>query len=370
MRPGDGNRLLAAACDRYDRGGSVGNESALRSNEMAGTMDSPAAAMRAWHSRTVGIAGLALADIPRPKPSRSEILVRVEAAALNFSDLLMIDDRYQIRPERPFVPGQEIAGTVIAADDDTGFAVGERVASKVITGGLAEFALVRSDMGLRAPAGFSTEAAATLPVAYTTAIVALTECTTVASGETVLVLAAAGGVGLAAVEVARHLGARVIAAAGGEDKCQLARMHGAHEAIDYRDAAWPDLVRRLTDQAGVDIIVDPIGGAYSAAALRLMNWGARLLVVGFSTGEIPQIPANRLLLRRASAIGVYWSHERDGPMLARVTRRLSELAQSGAIRPHVGAVYAFEDLPQALAALAARATTGKVIVRVAKERGR
>ncbi|MGA7490768.1 MAG: NADPH:quinone oxidoreductase family protein, partial [Xanthobacteraceae bacterium] len=293
--------------------------------------------MRAWRSRTVGISGLELADVPRPAPARAEVLVRVEAAALNFSDLLMIDDRYQIRPVRPFVPGQEIAGTVVAVGGDAHFAVGERVASKVVVGGLAEFATIRSDMGMRAPAGFSLETAVALPVVYTTAMVALTECTVVEPGETVLVLAAAGGVGLAAVEIARHLGARVIAAAGGEDKCDLARAHGAHEAIDYRDESWTEAVKALTGGRGADVIVDPVGGQRCKNALRVMNWGARLLLVGFSSGEVPQIPANRLLLRRACAIGVYWDHDRDGPMLARVAERLSDLASSGAIRPHVGA---------------------------------
>jgi NADPH2:quinone reductase len=147
-------------------------------------------------------------------------------------------------------------------------------------------------------------------------------------------------------------------------------MHGAHHVVDYRAADGSDAVRRVTDGTGVDVIVDPVGGEYCKAALRLMNWGARLLLIGFSSGEIPHIPANRLLLRRASAIGVYWSHDHDRAMLARVARRLSELARSGAIRPHVGAVYAFEDLPRALAALAGRETTGKVIVQGAKESSR
>ena len=335
---------------------------------MAGISPPPALTMRAWRSRTVGLSGLELAAVPGPAaPGPAEVLVRVEAAALNFSDLLMIDDRYQIRPERPFVPGQEIAGTVVAAGGGADFAVGERVASKVVVGGLAEFATIRSDMGMRAPPGFSLEAAAALPVVYTTAMVALTECTSLEPGETVLVLAAAGGVGLAAVEIARHLGARVIAAAGGADKCALARARGAHEAVDYRDQRWADAVKAFTGGQGADVIVDPVGGAHSQTAQRLMNWGARLLVVGFSSGEIPQIAANRLLLRRAHAIGVYWDHDRDGPMLARVAGRLSQLAASGAIRPHVSAVYPFEELPRALAALAARETTGKVVLRVAPE---
>jgi NADPH2:quinone reductase len=342
----------------------------LETTQMAGNSASPFLTMRAWRSRTIGVSGLELADVQPPAPGHGEVLIRVEAAALNFSDLLMIDDRYQIRPERPFVPGQEVAGTVVAAGDGTDLAVGERVASKVTVGGLAEFAVIRNDMGMRVPAGFSLEAAATLPVSYTTAMVALTESAIVKTGETVLVLAAAGGVGLAAVEIARHLGARVIAAAGGEDKCALARAHGAHGAVDYRDEGWVDAVKALTGGQGVDLIVDPVGGAHCKSALRLMNWGARLLLVGFSSGEIPQIPANRLLLRRASAIGVYWSHDRDGPMLARIAERLSELASRGAIRPHVGAVYSFGDLPRALAALAARETMGKVILRVAPETSR
>jgi NADPH2:quinone reductase len=259
---------------------------------------------------------------------------------------------------------------VVAVGDGATFAVGERVAAKLTAGGLAEFATVRSDMCMRAPAGISLDAAAALPVVYTTAMVALTECTVLARGETVLVLAAAGGVGLAAVEIARHLGARVIAAAGSADKCALARAHGAHEAVDYREQGWAEAVQALTGGHGADVIFDPVGGTYCKVALRLMNWGARLLLVGFSSGEIPQIPANRLLLRRASAIGVYWNHDRDGPMLARVAQRLSELATIGAIRPHVGAVYAFSALPHALAALAARETVGKVILRVAQEPSR
>jgi NADPH2:quinone reductase len=201
----------------------------LRDDQMAGISTPPDAVMRAWQSRNTGIAGLELADVPRPRPGRNELLVEVVAAALNFSDLLMIDDRYQIRPERPFVPGQEIAGTVVAAGDGAGFAVGERVASKVVVGGLAEFAVARSEMSMRAPAAFSMDAAAALPVVYTTAMVALTECAIVTPGDTVLVLAAAGGVGLAAVEIAHSLGARVIGAAGGVEKCALAHAHGAHE---------------------------------------------------------------------------------------------------------------------------------------------
>jgi len=326
------------------------------------TTENIPATMRAWRSSSVGLGGLEFVRCPVPQPQADEALVRVTAAALNFSDLLMIDDRYQVRPPRPFVPGQEVAGRVVAAGAKSGLARGETVTSKVDWGGFAEYAVLRADMAIRVPDGMSAQAAAALPVVYTTAMVALTESTKVAAGQVVLVLAAAGGVGLAAVEIARHLGARVIAAAGGDDKCAIARGHGADDTIDYRAADWSETAKALTDGRGADVIVDPVGGRATAEALRALAPGGRLLIVGFSSGEIPQIPANRLLLKRASAIGVYWNHRRDAEMLARVARRLTELAENGAIRPHIGASFALEELPSALAALAERRTTGKVLL--------
>lgn len=279
--------------------------------------------MHAWRSGTPGVDQLEQIDAAVPTPTAEEALVRVETAALNFSDLLMIDDRYQVRPPRPFIPGQEVAGTVVAAGERCGLKVGERVASKVLWGGFADYVAVRGDMAIPVPHGISLAAASALPVVYTTSMVALTESTTVKPGETVLVLAAAGGVGLAAVEIARHLGARVIAAAGGSDKCALAKAHGAHEAIDYRNDGWSEQVKTLTGGRGADIIVDPVGGAAAKEAMRVMAWEGRFLVVGFTSGEVPQIPANRLLLKRAAAIGVYWNHDRDAAMLARVSARLT-----------------------------------------------
>ncbi|HKF07958.1 MAG TPA: NADPH:quinone oxidoreductase family protein [Xanthobacteraceae bacterium] len=323
--------------------------------------------MRGWLSVTPGLTQIGLSQLPRPITGPGTALVRVEAAALNFSDLLMIDDHYQVRPPRPFVPGQEIAGTVISATPNSGLAEGDRIASKVEWGGFAEYAVVRGDMAMRLPGGMSASNAAALPVVYTTALVAMTESTVIASGETVLVLAAAGGVGLATVEIAKHLGARVIAAAGGTRKCALARAHGADETVDYRDSGWGDQVKALSNGRGVDVIVDPVGGEVTKQALRLLDWGGRLLIVGFSSGQISQIPANRLLLRRASAIGVYWDHDRDGPMLARIARKIFDLSAAGTIRPHIGETFAFEDLPIALAALRARETTGKSILRILEE---
>jgi NADPH:quinone reductase len=318
--------------------------------------------IRIWQSGATGIGGLTMTHGPCPAPGNGELLVRVEAAALNFSDLLMIDDRYQVRPPRPFVPGQEIAGTVVSTGGSSPFSPGDRVAGKVNWGGFADHAVMRADMAIRIPAEISTIAASALPVVYTTAMVALTESTMVRQGETVLVLAAAGGVGLAAVQVARALGARVIAAAGGADKGELARVHGAETAIDYSRAGWSDQVKAATGGHGADVIIDPVGGGVTGEALRTLAWEGRLLLVGFSSGEIPAIPANRLLLRRASAIGVYWNHDRDAAMLERVSRRLADLLQAGAIKPHIGASYPFAQLPAALAALAERRTTGKLVL--------
>jgi NADPH:quinone reductase len=323
--------------------------------------------MRGWSSVQPGLAGLALGRLSRPVAGGGTALVRVEAAALNFSDLLMIDDLYQVRPPRPFVPGQEIAGTVVAAAENSGLAPGDRVASKVQWGGFAQYAIVRGDMAIRIPQNMAACQAAALPVVYTTALVAMTQSTAVSAGETVLVLAAAGGVGLASVQVAKRLGARVIAAAGGKQKCALARAHGADAAVDYREKEWSDRVKAVTGDRGVDVVVDPVGGELSKQALRLLDWGGRLLIVGFSSGEIPQISANRLLLRRASAIGVYWDHDRDAPMLARIARQILDYCTAGVIRPHIGATFAFEDLPAALAALRDRTTAGKTILTIPQE---
>jgi NADPH:quinone reductase len=318
--------------------------------------------MLAWLSTAPGLRALSMVTQPRPHAGAGQALVKVEAAALNFSDVLMIDDRYQVRPPRPFVPGQEIAGQVIEIGEGCALKVGQRVTAKVSWGGFAEYALLRSDMAIVVPDDVVLHAAVTLPVTYTTAMVSLSECTQVTSGEQVLVLAAAGALGLASVEIAHVFGARVIAAVGGPEKFDVPRAHGADEVIDYRAGGWSKTVKSLTNGHGVDVIVDPVGGDATKEALRAIAWGGRLLIEGFASGDIPAIPANRLLLNRAAAIGVYWNHDRDGAMLARVTARLTKLLQSGAIRPHIDKTFSFDELPQALAALSERRTTGKLIL--------
>lgn len=322
--------------------------------------------MRSWQVVQTGEPeGMQLAEIAEPRPDAETCLVRVEAAALNFSDLLMIRGAYQVKPPLPFAPGQEIAGTVISAPAGSGFAAGDRIASKVMWGGFAEHAAVRADMLIRVPDAMSAAEAAALPVVYPTAHIALMCHGGLKSGDTVLVHAAAGGVGLAAVQIAHAKGARVIATAGGEEKLALARDHGADVAIDYRDDRWIDKVRAATGGSGADLIFDPVGGAVTENSLRCIAWGGRLLIVGFASGAIPAINAARLLIKNASAVGVYWSHERDGPLVAETVEDLLAMYETGGIKPLIGARYAFEAAPRALRDLEARKTTGKVVLEVA-----
>jgi NADPH2:quinone reductase len=219
-------------------------------------------------------------------------------------------------------------------------------------------------MALEVPDSMDLARAAALPVAYTTAVVALTESTSVAAGETVLIHGAAGGVGLAAVEVAASLGARVLATAGSPEKRTLAKEHGADEVIDYGRPDWHEEVERLTGGAGVDVILDPVGGDVTLQSLRCAAWGGRLLIVGFASGTVPKLPAHRLLLKRISAIGVYWNHDRDKAMLERVSSRVMGLARTNVIRPHIDDRYDFDALPQALEALRARTVQGKAVLAV------
>lgn len=324
------------------------------------TLPSTPATMFAWISEAKGLAGLRLAEIAVPRPRPGEVLLRVEAAALNFSDILMVDDAYQVRPPRPFVPGQEVAGTVVAAGPNCGLKPGARIAGKVNWGGFAAYATMRADMAMELPEALSFAEGAAVPVAYTTAAVALGESARLAAGETVLVLAAAGGVGLAAVQIARRRGARVIAACS-SGKIALAEAQGVDLAVDYNGPDWSARVRAAAPE-GVDVVLDPVGGAFADAALRLLGWQGRYLVVGFASGEIPKLPANRLLMKRASAIGVYWSHDRDGAMLARLQREIMAMFALGETRPPLGAGYPMAALPQALADLAGRRSHGKLIL--------
>lgn len=324
--------------------------------------------MRAWQAANHGgPEALALVELECPKASAGGVVVEVGAAALNFSDLLMVRGAYQVAPPLPFVPGQEIAGVVAETAARSGFEVGERVATKVLWGGFAEYALAREDMLIRCPASIELTAAATLPVVWPTAWIALHECARLRRGETVLVHAAAGGVGLAAVQLARLAGARVIALIGDAEKAAACRDAGAETVVEYAEPGWTERVNALTAGRGVDVVLDSVGGEATDASLRCLARHGRLLVVGFSSGRIPELRANRLLLRAASAHGVYWSHDHDRPLVERAVAELLRLAVGGEIRLTAHRVFPFEALPRALADLAARKTVGKTVVGVRPE---
>jgi len=320
--------------------------------------------MKAWIVEdTRAAAPLSWAEAPPPAPAPGMALVRVEAAALNFSDLLMVRGKYQVRPPLPFTPGQEVAGTVIATAPGGRLKPGQRIASKVVWGGFAEQALVSEAMAIAVPDGMDIAAAAALPVVYPTAHIALLHHARLAPGEWVLVHAAAGGVGLAAVEIAAAKGARAIACVGGVEKAAVAREHGAIAAVDYREAGWPERVKDITGGSGPGVVFDSVGGDITEQSLKCIAWGGRLLIVGFSSGTIPAIPGNRLLLRNAAAIGVYWSHERDAALVEATIADLFALHAAGKIRPHVDTRFTLAQLPEALAALQSRRSTGKIVLR-------
>ena len=317
--------------------------------------------MRGWLSDATGLANLQLTELAEPVAGENDVLIDVRAAALNFSDILMIDDRYQVKPPRPFTPGQEVAGVIVSAPQQSKWQVGDRVATKVYWGGFAERVAAPANMPIALPPTMDFAKAAAIPVSYTTALVALTECTDIHPGSTVLVHAAAGGVGLAAVQIAASKGATVIATAGSDAKLALAKEHGAAHVVSYRDESWTDAVRKLAPQ-GANIIVDPVGGDIGENSLRCIARDGRLLVVGFASGTIPRFAGNRLLLKRAAAVGVYWNHAEDPAMLADVTRRLAEAITSGVANPVVDVRSGLAALPQALDDLKMRRSTGKIVL--------
>ncbi len=321
--------------------------------------------MRAWVVERLTAAGeMALRDIPVPRPTGDSCLLRVEAAGVNFLDTLMIRGQYQVKPPPPFTPGIEVVGTVVAPGPDSPYAAGERIAAMVDIGGYAEYAAVPRLTSARVPEGMSIRDAAGLPIVYPTAFLALRQRAALRAGETVLIHAGAGGVGSAAIQLAKHWGARVIATAGGAAKVALCRELGADAAIDYRAEPLADAVRRETGGRGVDVVIDPVGGEVTRESLRCLAWGGRLVIVGFAGGSIPDLPANRLLLRNASALGVYWgayaTHHPD--IVADVFRDIFALHREGVIRPLVRDVFPLEQAERALAAIASRETVGKVVL--------
>ncbi|HEX3709295.1 MAG TPA: NADPH:quinone oxidoreductase family protein [Pseudolabrys sp.] len=309
---------------------------------------------------------LELADIADPTAAAGEAVVRIGAAALNFFDTLIIAGKYQTKPAMPFSPAAEFAGTVEGLGPGvTSVKVGDRVVGYAGYGAARERIAIAADRLVKIPDGLDVDRAAGLCVTYGTTLYALKDRARLKRGETLAVLGASGGVGLAAVELGRLMGARVIACASSAEKITFAKKHGADDGIDYGKDDLKDALRRLTDGRGVDVIYDPVGGAYSESALRSIAWQGRFLVVGFAAGDIPKLPLNLTLLKGCDVLGVFWGSwiQRDPDGHRANTEQLLAWAAEGKLSSHVHAVYPLKDAAVALKAIAARQVMGKVILR-------
>jgi NADPH:quinone reductase len=309
---------------------------------------------------------LALADIADPAPGPGEAVVRVKSAALNFFDTLIIAGKYQTRPPMPFSPAAEFAGVVESLGEGvSSLEVGDRVLGYAGYGAARERIAIKAEKLIPIPGDLDFDRAAGLCVTYGTTLHALKDRAALQSGETLAVLGASGGVGLAAVELGKLMGARVIACASSPEKLAFAQQHGADDVIDYARDDLKDALRRLTGGRGADVIYDPVGGSYAEAALRSIAWKGRYLVVGFAAGEIPKIPLNLVLLKGCDVVGVFWGSfvERDPQGHRANTKQLLDWCAQNKLSSHVHAIYSLADAPAALKAIAARQVMGKVILR-------
>ncbi|MEZ5848988.1 MAG: NADPH:quinone oxidoreductase family protein [Geminicoccaceae bacterium] len=313
------------------------------------------------------IEGLSIAEVEPPEPGPGEVRIAVSAAGLNFADLLMVKGRYQDRREPPFTPGLEIAGRIDTVGAGvSGLGSGDRVMALVDGGGFAEFAVARAVDVIRLPDTIDDVTAAGFAIAYGTAHGALAWRASIRPGEKLLVHGAAGGVGLTAVEVGRRLGAHVTATARGGEKLAIAREHGADDVID---SGSPDLVARLKaahDGAGFDVIYDPVGGDVFDASLRAVAWEGRIVVIGFASGTVPQVPANILLVKNAAVAGFYWGsyRHRDPDRLRDSLATLLDWHGEGALRPLVSQDFPLGHAVDALDVIRSRRARGKVVLTI------
>jgi len=322
--------------------------------------------MRAVLCKAFGPASdLVVEEAPASPMRPGGVRVAVAAAGINFGDSLMVEGKYQEKPPFPFSPGFEIAGRVTeVAPDVRGIAVGDRVMGTMPWGGYASEAVASAGDVTRIPDSMPFEIAAGFPVAYGTSHGGLEWRARLRPGETLLVHGAAGGVGLTAVEIGKAMGATVIATAGGPEKLEIARRHGADHLIDYRSEDIRARVRELTDGRGVDVVYDPVGGEVFDASLRSIAWEGRILVIGFAGGKVPQVPANILLVKNCDVIGFYWgSYRAKKPeQVRRSYERLFRWFEEGKLRPHVSERFDLADAAKALDALRSRRSTGKVVL--------
>ncbi|MBA2555445.1 MAG: NADPH:quinone oxidoreductase family protein [Geodermatophilaceae bacterium] len=328
--------------------------------------------MRAWRVHELGEPAdvLALDDVPDPVPGEGQLLVRVQTAALNFPDILLCQGRYQERPPLPFTPGIELTGEVVTAPDGSGFRPGDRVLGgpTPMGGAFAEYAVLRAADAFTVPPGMPSEEAAALYLTYQTGHVGLHRRARLQAGETLLVHAGAGGVGSAAIQLGKAAGATVIATAGGPEKVQVCRDLGADHAIDYVSEDFVALGKDITGGRGADVIYDPVGGDVFDSSRRCLAWEGRLIVVGFTSGRIPEAPANHALIKNYSIVGLHWGlyRSKEPALITSVHEDLTRLYAEGRIRPFVSERFAFDELPEALTRLGSRRTVGKVVLVVAQ----
>jgi NADPH2:quinone reductase len=315
---------------------------------------------------------LVLETVPEPQAGAGEVVLSVRACGVNYPDVLIIEDRYQFRPERPFAPGSEVSGVVEAVGEDVaGLGIGDRVIGSSLWGGMAEKLAIAAERCIPIPASMPFDEAAAFIMTYGTSFHALKDRAALKPGETLLVLGAAGGVGLAAVELGKAMGARVIAAASSEEKIRLAKARGADEGVVYPSGAldkatakaFTDGLKAVCGPQGANVIYDPVGGDYAEAALRAIAWEGRFLVVGFP-GGIPKLPLNLVLLKSCQIVGVFWGAftQRDPQANAANTADLFALYERGAIRPTISERVPLERASDAIASLAARKAMGKIVV--------
>ncbi len=312
---------------------------------------------------------LVVEDVPSPRAGAGEVVVSVKAASVNFPDVLIIQNKYQFKPPLPFSPGSELAGVVKEVGPGVeAFKAGDRVIAFTTYGAFAEEVKTDASRLLPLPAKMSFEEGAAFLLTYGTSDHALRDRGALKAGETLLVLGAAGGVGVAAIEIGVALGARVIACASSEEKLAVCRQHGAHETINYATEDLRERIKSLTGGKGVDVVYDPVGGPFAEPAFRSIAWRGRFLVVGFAAGDIPKLPLNLPLLKGASVVGVFWGDfaRREPRAFADSVAQLGRWYSEGRLKPHVSATFPLERAVDALKQMAARQVKGKVVLTTGK----
>jgi NADPH2:quinone reductase len=304
-------------------------------------------------------------EIENPTPKGDEILIRVKACSVNFPDTLIIQGKYQFKPPFPFSPGSDVAGFIEKIGDNVKhFKVGDEVVGFIPFGGFAEKAIVKATDCFPKPKGMSMVNASAFLLAYGTSYHALKDRANLKEGETILILGASGGVGLTALELAKLMGAKVIAAASSKEKLDLCKKFGADDVINYTEESLKDRVKELTNGKGVDVIYDPVGGHFSELALRAIAWKGRHLVIGFANGEIPKIPINLTLLKGASIVGVFWGSfaQKEPKKSLENIKKLLAWFVKGDVKPHIDKTYSLENAPKALEDMMQRKVKGKIVI--------